>query len=400
MRIVVVNNFFPPRVGGSSHMADGLARGYARHGHEVIVITAAYQDAPAEEVREGVRVIRVPSVTMPDFRLQVSFDLSFATRPGLTRRLGRLLDEFRPDVIHQHGQFFDLTWATARYARRRGIPVLLTVHTRLVNPDPIYHQVFRSLDATMVAPRLRRYRPSIAVMDTYIRDYVTERYRGGYRDLVPIPVGLEPEWARSGSRDEGRRLMGLADDVPVILSVGHVIPVRDRVGLIESLPQVLEKHPLAKVVVAGHVYYDAFLRKAEELGVMHAVELLGAVPSSDIPHLLAGADIESHEMGFGIGIASLEAMAAGLTVVAWGREENYIGIPFVDGEHMLLTEARDVDGQAERICAALDDPDYRAAIGARAQQIIDEHFTFQHVLERHLEVLTDLALPGPSQTNG
>ena len=29
MRIAVVNNFFPPRVGGSAHLSDALARGYA-----------------------------------------------------------------------------------------------------------------------------------------------------------------------------------------------------------------------------------------------------------------------------------------------------------------------------------------------------------------------------------
>ncbi len=87
MRIVVVNNFFPPRVGGSSHLSDALARGYARLGHEVLVVTAAYQDAPAEEERDGLRIVRLPSVTLPESRINVSFDLSFATRPGLRRRL-------------------------------------------------------------------------------------------------------------------------------------------------------------------------------------------------------------------------------------------------------------------------------------------------------------------------
>ncbi|MCW2757911.1 MAG: hypothetical protein JWO46_1657, partial [Nocardioidaceae bacterium] len=40
MRIAVVNNFFPPRPGGSSHLADHLARQYAARGHEVLVLTA------------------------------------------------------------------------------------------------------------------------------------------------------------------------------------------------------------------------------------------------------------------------------------------------------------------------------------------------------------------------
>ena len=126
MRIVVVNNFFPPRVGGSSHLSDALARGYAARAHEVLVVTAAYGEAPAQEQRDGIRIVRFPAAMLPETRFAVSFDLSFASRPSLPRDLARLLDDFRPDVIHQHGQFMDLTWASGAYARRRGIPVLLS----------------------------------------------------------------------------------------------------------------------------------------------------------------------------------------------------------------------------------------------------------------------------------
>ena len=204
MRIVVVNNFFPPRVGGSSHLSEALAKGYARRGHDVLVVTAAYEDAPAEEYRDGLRIVRFPAVMLPESRLAVSFDISFATRPSLRRRLATLLDEFRPDVIHQHGQFMDLTWATGAYARRRGVPSVLSIHTRLENPVAKYHSAFRLLDAGLVAPRLRRYRPSLVVMDSYMQDYIRDRYSGAYRNLVAIPVGVDPAWVRSGSASRGR----------------------------------------------------------------------------------------------------------------------------------------------------------------------------------------------------
>ena len=68
MRIVVVNNFFPPRVGGSSHLADALARGYAARGHEVLVVTAAYGQTAEQEDRDGIRVVRFPAVMLPETR--------------------------------------------------------------------------------------------------------------------------------------------------------------------------------------------------------------------------------------------------------------------------------------------------------------------------------------------
>lgn len=390
MRIVVVNNFYPPRVGGSAHLSDALARGYAARGHEVLVVTAAYQDAPAEEWRDGVRVVRFPAFTLPESRLAVSFDISFATRPSLRRRLAALLDDFAPDVIHQHGQFMDLTWATGAYARRRGIPVLLSVHTRLENPAATYRHAFRFLDALLVAPRLRRFRPTLVVMDSYMQDYIDQRYRNGHSGLVAIPVGVDPGWVRAGDAARGRELVGVEEGTPIIASIGHVIPVRDRVMLVDALPAILERHPDAVVAVAGRVYYDLFLQRAEELGVSHAIRALGAVPKSDVPHLLAAATVECHEQGIGLGTATLESMAAGVPVVAWGRIDNFPGIPMTDGVEIFMSEPGDVPGLASRINRALDDPATTRQVGVAAKAIVDQHFDLERVLDKHLEVLAGL----------
>ena len=369
--------------------SDALARGYAARAHEVLVVTAAYGEAPAQEQRDGIRIVRFPAAMLPETRFAVSFDLSFASRPSLPRDLARLLDDFRPDVIHQHGQFMDLTWATGAYARRRGIPVLLSVHTRLENPAALYRHAFRTLDATLVAPRLRRYRPRIVVMDAHMRDYITARYRGGYRELVPIPVGVDPVWVRGGDAAVGRELAGVGD-APILLSVGHVIPLRDRVGLVEALPAVLARHPDARLVVAGRVYYDVFLRRATELGVAYAVRPLGAVPKASIPHLLAAATLESHEQGDGMGTATLEAMAAGVPIVGWGRLDNFPGVPLHDGGEVLLTDRGDVVGLAQRLLRVLDDPVEAQAMGARGRALIDAHFTLDRVLDAHLATFSEL----------
>lgn len=394
MRVAVVNNFFPPRVGGSSHLSDALARGYARQGHDVLVITAAYEDAPAYEDRDGLRIVRLPAVMLPESRFAVSFDISFATRPSLRATLAKVLDDFRPQVIHQHGQFMDLTWASGAYARRRQIPVLLSVHTRLENPAALYRHVFRSLDATLVAPRLRRYRPAIVVMDVYMDEYISSRYAGGYSRLVPIPVGVDPAWVRGGDAERGRAMLGVGDG-PVILSVGHVIPLRDRLGIVEALPAVLEQHPDTTLCVVGRVYYDAFRTRAAELGVASAVKAVGAVAKSHIPDLLAAADVECHEQGDGLGAATLEAMAAGVPVVGWGRLDNFPGIRLREGEDIMLCPRGDVGGLSARLNSVLGDPGLARTMGRQGAALIDEHFTLDKVLAAHIEVLQEMAAAAP-----
>lgn len=388
MRIAVVNNFFPPRTGGSAHLSEALAKGYAARGHDVLVVAAAYGGAPAEESRDGMRIVRLPSWQLPQTRLAVSFDILFATRPSLWRRLKNVLDDFRPDVIHQHGQFFDLTWATGLYARKRGIPTLLSVHTRLENPQASYHGIFRFLDATMVRPPMRLHKPRLVVMDVLMDEYIKARYRGAHSGLEYIPVGVEPDFTADADASIVRARHQLGD-APVILSIGHVIPLRDRVTLTEAMPKVLSEFPDAKLLVVGRTYFDAYRRRAEELGVAHAVIDAGVVPKTDIPHYLAAASVESHEQGIGLGTASLEAMAAAVPVVAPVRADNFPGIDLVDGENIHLTTPGDAEGLADKLITVLGDPQRARRVAEAGRDLVREHFTMDRVLDKHLAVLEE-----------
>jgi len=157
---------------------------------------------------------------------------------------------------------------------------------------------------------------------------------------------------------------------------------------------VLERYPDARLVVAGRVYYDVFLRRAEELGVAYAVRPLGAVPKSSIPHLLAAATLEAHEQGDGMGTATLEAMAAGVPVVGWGRLDNFPGVPLHDGKEVFLARRGDVPGLAERLRRVLDDPAQARAMGERGAALIDAQFTLDRVLDAHLASFADLRARG------
>ncbi|MFL6101428.1 MAG: glycosyltransferase family 4 protein [Actinomycetales bacterium] len=386
MRIVVVNNFYPPRVGGSAHLSDALARGYAEEGHDVLVLTASYQDAPATEtLAPRLRVVRLPSSSLPQTRLSVSFDIAFTTRPSLRRRIRGLLDEFAPDVIHQHGQFFDLSWATGLYARSRGVPVLLSVHTRLENPKAHYHGVFRWLDRLVVRPIMRRYRPRVVVMDVQMDEYIKSRYAGSYSGLEYIPVGVDPLRMVGGDGKEVRARHELGD-VPLVVSLGHVIPLRDRVTLVEALPALLARVPTARVLVVGHVYYDLFQRRAAELGVDHALLSIGSVDKAAVPDYLAAADVEAHDLqGYGMGTATLESMASGVPVVVAVRPDNFPGVE-LSGRCLVVPVGRP-EALADALVDLLTDRALADRTGAAGRELVREHFALDVVLRQHLAVL-------------
>ncbi|MEV4410535.1 glycosyltransferase family 4 protein [Catellatospora sp. NPDC049609] len=386
MRIAVINNFFPPRRGGSSHLAAALAERYAAAGHEVLVVTAAYKGAPAEEECNGYRVVRVPARGMPQLGLAIDFDISFAMgRPGNLRRVFKLLEEFKPDVIHQHGQFFDLSWLSGWYARRRNVPVLLSIHTRLESPDPKYMALFKMLDRFMVKPIIRRFRPRYVIMDELAATYCEQRYKATTADFEYIPVAVEPaRFERPPLRDI-RAEYGVGDR-PLIVSLGHVIPLRDRVALVNSLPAVLAKHPDAKVMVVGHVYYDAFIKRAAELGLSDSIIITGTVPPTDVPSFFAAADIVAHDLqGGGFGTASLEAMAAGRATIGTVTETNFPAVELTNWDNFVLARPDDPRDLAAAIIRLLDDPQERDRIAKRQHELVYAHFTLDVVTRQHLD---------------
>lgn len=398
MRIAVVNNFFPPRVGGSAHLAESLAEKFVERGHEVIVLTAAYRDAPAEEQVNGYRVYRLPAFKMPKLGLSIDFDITFTARPSNLRRVFRLLDEFQPDVIHQHGQFLDLSWLTGWYSRRRRVPALLSVHTRLESTLRLYSILFRLLDRFLVRPILRLYKPRFVIMDEMAERYCAQRYGATEREFDHIPVAVDPREITALPTFDVRDRYGLCA-APLIVSLGHVIPLRNRLALVRAMPAVLERHPKVKVLVVGRIYYGRFLELARQLGVRDVFVATGPVAKDQVPSFLAEAAVVAHDLqGIGCGTASLEAMAAGKATVCAVRETNFPWVELRNWDNALLVRPDDPAGLAAMLNRLLDDPDERERIAARQRDVVLGDFTLDVVTDKHLAVFDMMTAPTPAGT--
>src|SRR5881296_3455913 len=96
MRILHVAPFYAPAwaFGGMARAATGLCRALVRRGHDVTVVTSLVGDAPREEQRDGVRVLRWPGPQILLRRLAPA-----------AMGLGRYLDAEAPsfDLAHLHG---------------------------------------------------------------------------------------------------------------------------------------------------------------------------------------------------------------------------------------------------------------------------------------------------------
>ncbi len=124
MRILQLSQFFPPVLGGEERHVLTLARTLATR-HDVVVGTYGAEDA-VDEV-EGLEVHRIRPATS---RLPGVYqgDRQFAPPlpdPAVTRAIGRVMREFRPDVVHAHNW---IVHSLLPLRRRTTAPFVLTLH--------------------------------------------------------------------------------------------------------------------------------------------------------------------------------------------------------------------------------------------------------------------------------
>jgi glycosyltransferase involved in cell wall biosynthesis len=118
-------------------------------------------------------------------------------------------------------------------------------------------------------------------------------------------------------------------------------------------------------------------------GGSRRVALLGQ--RSDIPALLQGADLFLlASISEGISLTLLEAMAAGLPIVATAVGGNREVV--VDGETGFLVPRRDPVAFAEAVCRLLSSQELRAQMGAAARRRAESHFDVRRMASRYQEL--------------
>jgi glycosyltransferase involved in cell wall biosynthesis len=381
LKILVTNNFFLPRTSGSTHFTENVADELAARGHDVLVATAT--PGPSLPGRDF-DLVRLPAWQAPLGRFSYGYDIPFC-RPAGVQSLRRRLADFRPDVIHLNSQFFDLSLWAGVWGRRHDIPSVMTVHTSFTHNVSAIHAFLRLVDTIGVGPLLRIYDPTLVTIDKFIESYVKSRFPGRRRNWIPIPV-------RAGifSGGDGERIrteLGVGQR-PMILSIGHVIPLRDRLLLVEALPLIRREIPDVCVVIVGKVYDDRFLLRARSLGVDDCIISVGEVRHDQVRDYVAAAQVECHDtQGYGLGTASLEVMGSGVPIVSVVDEDNFPGTELISGTHLVRCEP-DSDSLAKGLIELLSAPELAARVAKGARRLIEETFELPRVVDRYLDLYT------------
>lgn len=343
------------RAGGLERVVTLLAAGMKERGHTPFICCydarGDYEADRAEGLGIQVHVIlREPGV-----------DVSYV------RKLRTWLRDVRAEVIHAHNSTALFYGGLAGLAA--GVPIRIATEHDGVFPRS------RSAAASNRLLVSRVLTHSVAVSQA-VKDLWCES-DGVARDrVIVIPNGV-PDTRRPRVSHAGCRI-GMVGRLSV--EKGADVLLR----ALALLPR--ERYPDLKLVVVGDGPQRGELEQLiRALDLADRIEMLGT--RHDVPDLLATMDIFAlPSRREGLPLALLEAMAAGLPVVASAVG----GVPeaITSAELGLLVPPEDPAALSQAIARLADDAETRAALGRSARRRFEGNYELSKMIDRYEALIT------------
>ncbi len=317
-----------------------LLEGLRKAGHRCVLFCPPRSRSEAEAAARGFEVRSIP--------MRADLDLS------AVKRLAQGFEALEPDLVHLHtGR---ATWLGGLAARWRGLPAITTRRQdKRLRPG---------LRTRLIYGHLAR---AVAISPAVARRLAEGGLDPARIELIPSstdPGLVEPRRGRAALRDE----LSLAPDACVLLVLAALVRRKGHDVLLDALARL---DPAPPLLIAGDGEERAALEaQAQRLG-LSSVRFLGR--REDKGDLLAACDVFVLPSRLeGLGVAALEAMAAGRPVVASrvGGLAEAVG----DESAGLLVPPEDPAALAAALERLIGDPGLRQAFGVAGRARIAQGF--------------------------
>ena len=366
-----------------------LARGLARGGDRVTVLTPHAEGVPASWDDGGVEVISFRYA--PERREVLGYGRSLEADE--TVKAGAVLAERRYDLMHAHWIVPNGVVAAAAGLR---VPLAIGLHgSDVFLAEKPGVRVF----ARWALGRARLLTGCSPELVERVRalGFPAERSR-----VIPYGVDVAAFSPAPERRCLWRQRLGIPESAPLLLGVGRMATKKGFQVLMEILPALLGENPELRVVLAGGGdLLDRFRTAARPWG--NRVHLPGPVLRDTLPDLYRAADLfvlpAVHDRKWnvdGLPNVILEAMASGLPVVASGIS----GIPLAvaDGRTGRLVPERDPEALLGALNGLLADPARMREMGELGRRRAEAELTWDAVAARYregYEMAVESPLPVP-----
>jgi glycosyltransferase involved in cell wall biosynthesis len=347
VRVVFLTHNYPRWSGDlSGGFLSILARALVEHGVTVRVIAPSEGGKGGDELDGPVPVRRVRYGPPAEETLGYGGMITSAVRSvGGIRRLvslGRALREGARDAMRDADVLHAHWWVPGGLAAPAGVPMVLTSH----GTDAALLR--RSAVARMLARPVYRRASVVTAVSSELARWITaatgREVSGAH--VHPMPVDVRAfRWSEGG---KGAIVVArLTAQKRVELALAAVAALRDA------------GTPIPLTVAGDGPERAALEQRTAASGLSGLVTFRGAVATSEVPALLAGADVMlATSAGEGFGLAAAEALMAGVPVVACTDGGGLLDVVPADGAGRVVAPE---PGAVARATAELGRSEARAA---------------------------------------
>lgn len=373
MRVVLVPSAFAPAVGGVEEVTARLATELRERGDDVEVWTIRHPPSlPPDSAIDGLRVRRFP-MPLPSARPAQVVQWPPSAFAGW-RSISGAVSDFRPDVVHVHCFSANGVYAAA-VARRRGIPLAITLHGETVTDD---NNIYKESLVLRMGLRFGLRQASAVTAPSSFVLSAAERFG--------LPTGVGEVIVNGVDLAEGDRHERV--NVPFrrfILGLGRLVWNKGFDVLLDAFALVAARHPEVGLMIGGEGPERVRLeQRAEDLGLTTRVIFPGILTREQVSWAMANAALfalSSRIESFGVVV--LEAMRAGCPVVACRSG----GVPELlgEGRHGVLVDGKDPRALAEGIRRIIEGDALAAELRAAGRRRVTD-FDWKLVAEHYRQL--------------
>jgi glycosyltransferase involved in cell wall biosynthesis len=267
------------------------------------------------------------------------------------------------DLCHVHAGIFWEGQGLVAMAKGSGVPLVIrTEHLPFLSADQTEHARYTKTVGDV---------NKIVCVSNDVRDSLLSV--GLSPNLVTVIRNGTPMRPFRSNRDQVRSSLGFGPDEKILLTVARYSEQKDYPTLLDAVPTVLAREPQARFVWVGTGPLEKAISEAvQRKGLGRNVMLLGQ--RRDVPDLMVAADAFVLPSRFeGLPLVVLEAMAAGLPVVATRVCGTAGAVQHrVTG---LLIEPAQSAAFASALIEVLTKPEWAAEMGARGRARAKQSFS-------------------------
>lgn len=290
--------------------------------------------------------------------------------PRILISLLRIIKKERPHLVHVHSRRGADLWGGLA-AKMSGTKAVIT--RRVDNPEAPF------LARLKYSPYTRIITISEGIRRVLLAEGIPRQ------KLVCVPSAVDPTpYQRPCEREWFLKEFGLDSAKKAVAVIAQLIPRKGHRYLINAAPRILTVCPETHFLFFGQGPLEKDLKwLCKKLGLTGNFSFEGF--RADLERILPCLSLVVHPATMeGLGVALLEASAAGIPIVA----TNAGGIPEIvrNGENGYLLEPGDTDGIADAVISLLADPGKAAAIGQAGRERVFSHFSIENMVKGNLAV--------------